>query len=145
MIKLTDKAYIAGLVDGEGCITIAKRKNGNKRGKPWYYQPTIAIGNTDRRLLDFLIPLYGGWITKPKSKENNKQAYVWFISGKDRKIFLKDIIPYLKAKREQAEILLRFPNYTHRGFRWGRVVIGRTQKEIKKQDDLWGEIKKLNS
>ncbi len=53
MKKEIEKAYIAGVVDGEGCITIAKRKNGHYKegkGKPWYYQPTVVVSNSDKRI-----------------------------------------------------------------------------------------------
>ena len=147
MIKETEKAYIAGLVDGEGCITIAKRKNGQYKkgkGKPWYYQATVVVSNTDKRIVDFVTSRYGGWITKPKLQENRKQVYNWFVSAEERKRFLQDILQYLVIKKRQAEIILSFPNYVDRGW-GGKVSVGRSQEEFEKQRDFWFEIKKLNS
>lgn len=146
-MKKTDKAYIAGLIDGEGCICIAKRKNGHfpKAGKPWYYQPIVTISNTDKRMLDFVVNRYKGWITKPKpQKSHRKQIYSWFISGELMRSFLRDILPYLVIKRRQAEITLSFPNYQDRGW-GGKFSIGRSQQEFKKQEILWSKMKKLNN
>jgi len=146
-MKATDKAYIAGLVDGEGCITIYKRKNGHfpKAGKPWYYQPVVTIGNTDKRMLDFVVDRCKGWITKPKPQRSHwKQSYCWFISGEAMRSFLRDIIPYLVIKRKQVEIILSFPNYIDRGW-GGKTSVGRSQQELEKQTNLWTEMRRLNS
>ena len=144
-MKNTHRAYIAGLVDGEGCITIAKRKNGHHKegkGRSWYYSPIVTIANTDKRMVDFVVNCYKGWITKPKpQKSHYKQLYAWFIGGDRMKEFLKDILPYLIVKRKQAEIVLAFPCYK---FGLSKRKTSRTKEEIEEQDSLWKRIKELN-
>ena len=43
----TDAAYIAGLIDGEGTVTLSRRHRNENR------QLVVSISNTDRPLLEF--------------------------------------------------------------------------------------------
>jgi hypothetical protein len=55
-------AYIAGLIDGEGTITLARRHRSDKR------QLVVSIANTDHGLLRFVLEAVGaGKITRKRS------------------------------------------------------------------------------
>ncbi len=43
MIKETDKAWLAGIMDGEGCISLIRRHT--------YYVPSVKIANTNEKLI----------------------------------------------------------------------------------------------
>lgn len=123
---------------------IAKRKQSPKANRPWYYAPVITIVNTDKRMLDFVVSRYEGHIVKRKQEANCKTVYQWFVEVKARNLFLKDILPYLTTKREQAEIVLHFPIYLR--YEMGK----RSRKEmleaqIRKQADLFIKVKRLNN
>jgi len=136
----TIRAYIAGLIDGEGCITITRRKVKRLKTDNWFYEPQVIVSNTDKRLSDFLLDLCGGWVatvTKTQ-KECHKPSYHWKITGDNMRRLLKDIIPYLRIKKEQARIVLQFPSYKGNGHK------ARTQEELKGQEDLWLRMKQLN-
>lgn len=143
-MKSIEKAYLAGLIDGEGCITIAKRKSGQRKGEPWYYQPVVSIGNTDKGMIDYVYNLTHGFVLERKGRRSQKQKKEWkrvyslFLTGEKMRQALKEILPYLRTKRRQAEILLEFPSYAHRG------RMKRNWEEIKRQDSLWREIRELN-
>ncbi len=61
-----DAAYIAGLIDGEGTITLSrKHKNDNR-------QLVISISNTEQPLLDYVLATVGaGKITRKKTYKEN--------------------------------------------------------------------------
>lgn len=140
-MKNTERAYIAGLIDGEGCITICRRKKKDKLINNWYYQPNVIIANANRKIFD--IPMkYGGWIAVVKNEQikahdNWKQYYHWKITGNNMRKLLQDTVCYLVIKKEQAQIVLGFPNYKNIGR-------ARTKAERKKQKDLRVKIQKLN-
>jgi len=138
-MKVANKAYLAGLIDGEGCISICRRKHKQKKSDNWYYEPQVIIANTDKRMVDFAIDLCGGWVAIPKKiKDHHKQQYHWKITGDDMRQLLSDVLPYLILKKKQAEIVLSFPNYQHERRN------GRTKEELDKQENLWREMKQLN-
>ena len=36
-------AYIAGIIDGDGCITITRRKIRRLKTDNWYYEPQVIM------------------------------------------------------------------------------------------------------
>jgi len=138
MIKNIVKAYIAGLVDGEGCIAITRRKIKRLSTNNWYYEPQVIVANTDKRMVDFLAGLYQGWIATPKKlKYYYKQGYHWKITGDNMRQLLRDVLPHLVIKKKQAELILSFPAYNETGK-------PRTTIEKQQQRSLWLKMKGLN-
>ncbi len=100
-----DNAYIAGFMDGEGSIQIRKQKDKNKSFETIY--PQIQIGNTNKPIMQHIQNRYGGKIQIHRKGLRTKEFYhMRFKSQKAIKI-LKDIIPYLKIKKQQAKICLK--------------------------------------
>ena len=98
-------AYVAGIVDGEGSITITT--NAAKRT----FCSFIYVSNTDIRLMDWLHATYGGSVyTLPNQGDNHKTAFRWALFGKKAGGFIECIRPYLKIKCEQADIVIAFQN-----------------------------------
>ena len=57
----TDAAYIAGLIDDEGTVTLSRRHRSENR------QLVVSISNTDRPLLEYVLDTVGvGKITGKK-------------------------------------------------------------------------------
>lgn len=111
--KLTH-AYIAGIMDGEGCISAAF----TTAGKPIL---RIRMGNNYFPLIELFQKLYGGWYSTQAARGNTKEFYTWEITGHaSREKFLLQTLPYLKTKRPQAKIalqLIRLPRTPNRGLR----------------------------
>ncbi len=77
-LPLTDAAYIAGLIDGEGTITLSRRHANENR------QLVVSISNNEKPLLDYVLTTIGaGKITnKRKSQSHHANSYNWSISKK---------------------------------------------------------------
>lgn len=144
-MKEVEKAYIAGIIDGEGCISIQRRRGGHcfDESKRWSYQSQVYIGNTDKRMLEFIYRLCGGSIRTRQKLEGCKQTYTLSFTGNEAKKLLGSILPFLVVKKEQAENVLALRNYRHRGWGWGKVA-GRTEKEELEQETLYSLNKALN-
>ena len=100
----TDAAYIGGLIDGEGTITlIRKHKNENR-------QLSVSISSTEIALLDYVKSVTGvGKITnKRTSKPHHTPSFAYAVYNRQALALLQKILPYLKSyKRQRAEIILR--------------------------------------
>ena len=95
----TDKAYLAGLLDGEGWMGIYSAP---------YPRPRLVIGNTDRKMLAWLKGI-GGSVRASKSRGKRKPFYVWDPNSYlDIEYILESTIPYLTTKRDQAVVVLEF-------------------------------------
>lgn len=106
-----EKAYYAGIMDGEGCISIYHQP---KPGSPdiLRYNVRIQVGMTDSRAVRKMYDQYGGTVyTRLKSKNPNwKLSTMWYLTGKRVTRFLLDIYPYLILKTGQAELALELRN-----------------------------------
>ena len=119
---MSDKAkygYLAGIVDGEGTITIgrseyvAHRKAEGSRPARQYnslgFHVKVSVKNTDLRLMKWLKNRFGGEYYDAKSKNPSwKDSYVWHHAAESKQEFLLAILPYLIIKREQALVALEF-------------------------------------
>ena len=97
---MSDYAYAAGLIDGEGCIGFYP--NGAEA-----YVLKIEVGMTSRPCLEFLQRLFGGSISSRKwYPGQNKQQYGWNISSRKAEAAIKSLLPFLVEKKRQAEYAL---------------------------------------
>lgn len=101
--------YVAGLIDGEGCIDCQIMYP--KRGYTYYnVRPRLRVALTQSSgfLLEKLEATYGGYVSYRNSKILTQHSSMsWEIAGKERMItLLKAILPHLILKKEQAKLAL---------------------------------------
>jgi hypothetical protein len=111
---MSDKAkfgYLAGILDGEGCLTIGA---GRRETGVINYNPIVLVQNTSRELIEWLQSRFGGQVyLSKKETEKTKTAWMWRITQKKAiENLLLAVLPYLVIKREQAKILLAFVRLT---------------------------------
>jgi hypothetical protein len=103
-ISSIDAAYIAGIIDGEGTITLSrKHKNENR-------QLAVSISNTDLVLLKYVEKTVGaGKITNKKvTQEHHTKSYTYAIYNRQALKLLEQMQPYLKTyKATRSELILR--------------------------------------
>lgn len=92
-----DLSYAAGYLDGEGCFTV---------GEHW--KIFVTCTNTCRAAIDWLQDMFGGTVSGPSRvrKANWRPTYQWKISSKQAAAVVAALLPYLKEKKPQAELLL---------------------------------------
>lgn len=98
--------YLAGIIDGEGTISIAPRLDIDSHS----YFLIVQVTNTNLDLLRHLIKLTGlGRITeKGRKKSNHKNAYYWGLRVEEIKLLLPLLKEFLIIKRQQAELMLEY-------------------------------------
>ena len=97
------KAYFAGLMDGEGTVTFGKGHANEHRS------PRISMSSTSYELLQALQDVAEGPICSMKeTRENCKSAWHWSRSHNKALSFLEEILPYMKesSKVYRAKLLL---------------------------------------
>lgn len=101
-------AYLAGILDGEGCLSLGVRKK-------IYVTPTVQVTNTDKRLIDWLDSCIPGHIYSTKEiRPNRKKAWLWSIAGAKARELIRSVRPFLKLKGEQADIILQLATIDRR-------------------------------
>lgn len=134
-------SYLAGLLDGEGYISIMKVNKGNKRQwsstRDYLYYPVIKVAMTDKAIIEFLKNSYGGTFETRKARLNARESYCWTVRKAQVINILQKVYPYLKVKRKHAEVIFKFKNATN------GVGNPLGEDNWNKRDELFAEIRKL--
>lgn len=107
----TDKAYLAGLFDGEGCVGYYN-SNPDREGTP-YCCAQLIITMTDESVVRWVQRTLGcGHVSiAVKNDQVRRTAYQWQVSKKAQvRQVLSVIRPYLKVKAAQVDVLLALFN-----------------------------------
>lgn len=103
-------AYIAGLFDGEGSISMNQVNR-----KYCTIQCSLRITNTNKQIIDWLsktVPYSFKTIQHHKSRPNARDAWHFEIhKQKAIKKFLEKLLPYLKIKKQQAELAIEWASH----------------------------------
>ena len=104
-------SYLAGLIDGEGCISIVRSLRSKTDGRTHYYNYVLQLDvfNSSTKLMKWLVQYFGGvYYTRDRSSDW-KNASNWRPKGRaNRREVLLGVLPYLVVKREQAIIALKY-------------------------------------
>lgn len=113
--KLLDaeKAYFAGLFDGEGCIHISVHPP-HGEGKNVYHCLQVIISNTDVDIINYLHATFGGYVHLLSPRPRHRHCYEWVLRSRRARLFLECLLPFLRIKKEQAELAIEFQS-TMRG------------------------------
>lgn len=117
----THWAYIAGIMDADGCFMITRHKRKTQRKDyphtvdqwSWTYLPAVKVCMIEPEAVTFLNKEMGyGTLTingtRP-SRPNSKPIYSWGIRNRtELPIFLENVIPFLRVKKDRAEFLLHY-------------------------------------
>ena len=131
-LTLSQAGYVAGLIDGEGTITLTYKKS--KRGNK-YRQLVVTISNSDYELLKRVIDIIGaGKITK-KYPHNETQAlgYAYQLTAQQALNLITQIYSYLQTyKRKRAQLVLeKYKKLTPRNGKYSREILRKREKFIK--------------
>ncbi len=145
-LKNVELAYIAGLIDGEGCIGIYSYPDG--RGVSRLHILDVVITNNNPACYQFLKERFGGAVHERKYKaEFVNSNYQWRLRGIKAKDFLELIEPYLILKKQQAQLAIEFILEKKKYSVQGGSKFGHPLKieEIEKREGYYLKMRQLNS
>ena len=156
-VTSTTLAWLAGIWDGEGTFGIYRYSRG-KSGKNSYCG-RLTLSNTSILMIDEIIRILESlevkvdiWREEKQRKVNHKKAIHLTVNRIDSvKKVCELIIPYLIAKKDRAELLVKFINsrksYKRKvkrdpktGYIIGVIEQGYSTEDIK----MWDKMKRLN-
>ena len=126
VLTATDAAYIAGLIDGEGTVTLTrKHKNENRH-------LCISISSTEINLLDFVLTATGvGKITNKRvTKSHHTHSYTYAVYNRQALTLLEQTLPFLKSyKRDLAALILKdYLSVSHRNGKYIDEILVRKKE-----------------
>lgn len=128
----TELAYIAGIIDGEGCIQILRRRAKKGQSKTGYeFGLKITISNSHKELIELLHEKLGGYIFIAQPKCPNRQpSYQLCISSKGVRWLVPQLIPFTRGKLAECEIIQKAFPLINQGHSQDYSAIRTLQKEI---------------
>lgn len=153
--KQTLWAYIAGVMDSDGCFMITRhnRKTGKRTAKKlnvesWSatYMASVKVTQIEKHALNYIfeetrlgtLRLEGTRLSRP----NSNPIWNWGIrKNSDVIIFLEQVIPWLKIKKERAEFLLNYCKTIKHGMTF---YYGLAQDELNYREDSYKKMRKFN-
>jgi LAGLIDADG-like domain len=96
-----DAAYLGGLIDGEGTVTLSRRHANERR------QLVVRIANTDRALLEYALRVMGaGKITSKRiASERHTPSFCFTVTNRQALEMLRQIEPFLRTYKKQRTTL----------------------------------------
>lgn len=127
------KAYLAGIIDGEGTVTLVRA---HRNETPC---PEVSVSNTSLPLLKWIQKRVGGIVSSKKTyKSHHTISYVWRLRHDKAICFLNEIKEYLIVKRKHADLITQeYKKVTHRAGKY-------TPQLLQKKNALVQRIRKLN-
>ena len=134
----SEAAYIAGLFDGEGCVTCKKKptKRADRKGKTyqqWYIRCEVSM--TDKEVISWLHETLGfGWSGEKKYSKrpkHYKRQWRWSCGYRDALKFAKILWPYSIVKLHKLEQII--DHYEPRAQELGDNIVDlETEREVRK-------------
>ncbi|MHA1754494.1 MAG: LAGLIDADG family homing endonuclease [Candidatus Odinarchaeia archaeon] len=133
-----EKAYVAGFIDGEGCIGIYKTKSGCVESR-------FSMTNSNKEVLLWIKKKLGlNNKIRHIHKEAKKPRYQLDIAGNQKvSKILKIFLPYLKIKREHALLVIELSELKKKGMKGykGKRKLVNPARQI----EIFERLKTLNA
>jgi hypothetical protein len=142
--------WTAGIVDGEGSIAIIKRSRSDAKCVNNGYAMQIVVGNTDIKMIEKLVELWGGSICHKNSdtRVNRSDSWAWCVTAQKAANVLLEIVPFLVTKKNQAIVAMEFQDRLTRGLGFkgpnGNRASGLSEVEMEIRTLLYLKMKELN-
>jgi hypothetical protein len=134
--------YIAGIIDGEGIIRIARFQQ-TRRALGSFYRVVVSVANSDLRLMAWLNERLGGSVYRSrKGIAGQKTVWYWQLGTSSLVPFLRKIGMFLVVKGKQAALVHEFCV----GALWRKGGAGRQMPAIerRRREMLFGCCTVLN-
>ena len=97
-----DAAYIAGIIDGEGTITLTRTHRGENR------RPVVSISSTELELLTYVRSVIGAGriTTKVCAREHHSPSFTYSITSRQALTLLAHVCPFLRTYKLKRACLL---------------------------------------
>jgi len=136
--SLTEKekwAYLAGLIDADGCICLCKK------GNRVHYVVLLSFCNTNKEVVDYVakeLDVNSHYIQPERYIRNAKKLYTAHLWSRSRtKKVLEKMLPYLIIKWKRAKLAIEYQTL----HKWRQ---GMRTPLLPREEEIFKEMKLLN-
>jgi len=139
-----EKAYAAGLFDGEGCVQLYMRPGSysgpKERRKDNAFRANLSLSNVDPAPIVWIQERWGGHLRTNngpwRQRAEYRACHYLQLTACDAERFARDIQPYLIVKHEQIRLWLVARSMTYRRGRAGIPSGGLGEEEVARRKEL---------
>jgi hypothetical protein len=109
-----DRAWLAAMIDGEGCIFIHRRPAGQHSGGGYMrqtdtYSPALSIAMTSEVVVRRCAEIAGAGSVGRRHDErrDRRPMFTWSVRATDARRVLAEVYPFLVGKRQEARLAHR--------------------------------------
>jgi hypothetical protein len=105
-MKAKHYAYLAGLIDGDGCINASVAQSG---GQTWY-RIHLSVNSVEHKVIKRLEELFGGQGHK-RERGHYRNGVIWewrLVAKQSARQLLEETRKFLVLKKEQARLAIEF-------------------------------------
>lgn len=136
-----ERAYMAGIMDGEGYIGLAQHgRGGGKSMRIGRITLNVRVVNTNRDMMEWIATRWPSALNYQSSdpSSNRKARWVWSLNANNALHFLDEVYPFMVARRPQAKVAIRFQRYLQ------YTGKKRSEKTDRLQEQFAGIVRLLN-
>lgn len=115
-------AYLAGLFDGEGTVTLTRINSSDK-----FRAPVLSMSSTTLNLLEICKATFGGSISKQKVyKSHHKQSWSWKVRNNAAITAAEKLLPFIQEPEKKTRLQLITTQYklvTNRGGKYSEELL----------------------
>ncbi len=129
-LKPAHAAYIAGIIDGEGTVTLSRRNRDKHRGL------AVTVSNTEMAILNHILTTTGvGKITRKRTSSSvHTPSFTYQVTNRQALELLQQISVYMKSyKSLRAKLVLKdYIRLTPRNGRYTKEQLQEREKFIER-------------
>lgn len=145
----TTYAYIAGVIDSDGYISIGRKTSRyvKKDGtRSIYYEVRVGLGQTNEMIPDFVRSVFPGYRGSHQPKNPlHKRWYIWQAFNEKSRLPLQKLLPFLMLKKKQAAAALKMLDLMDKQNAGRFMAIRLTAKQEAERLALYREVSHLNA
>lgn len=139
-LETIELAYLAGIIDGEGCISVSYTYGKNKP----YPRALLKVAMCDKAPINALKLFFGGRVEPQKVYGPQRPQWIWRVHGAQARGILTLLLPYLRVKGPQAELALELQSLKARSYFRKGAGPGNKAYCMPRQWDVMAELRALN-
>lgn len=109
-----ERGYVAGIIDGEGCITILIQNPGKDGRLSPSHRLFVKVTMGHKPTIEYLHKMVGLGSIHLQSGQRSRQgkqwndAWTWWVGGRQASALVREVRPLLITKAEEADVALEF-------------------------------------
>ena len=141
-LSIADAAYIAGIVDADGCVTASLSRNSHR-----FPSPLLIVTNSDFELITWLKSVVGAgtsYLTKTRpcrpdqNRDNWNPVHRYQLTGWRATNLMVQLCPYMRVKAQRAKLVMQLP------LRGRDFPVHATDHQVSASMELLKQIRALN-